>query len=74
MDSAPVVVHRGRPSGGRQVTLHRDGREEVLGVAHSDHELIALLEAAGVVEPDNVLDDPQLVEWRDGPAHDWRAA
>ncbi|MFD3533394.1 hypothetical protein [Streptomyces sp. NPDC058664] len=74
MRSAPIVVHRCNPSGGRQVTMHRDGREEVLGLAHSDHDLIVFLEAAGVIEPANVLDDPQLVEWRGDPSHYWRAA
>ncbi|MFD3719813.1 hypothetical protein [Streptomyces sp. NPDC058674] len=54
--------------------MHRDGREEVLGLAHSDHDLIVFLEAAGVIEPANVLDDPQLVEWRGDPSHYWRAA
>ncbi|MEU9235566.1 hypothetical protein [Streptomyces subrutilus] len=71
MNPAPIVVHRPAPDGGRQVTLHRDGHEEPLGLARSDHDLIVFLEAAGVIEPDNVLDDPQLVEWRGARPHQW---
>ncbi|MFD7094051.1 hypothetical protein [Streptomyces xanthophaeus] len=73
MESVPVVVHRCRPSGGRQVIMHREGREEILGLAHSDRDLIMFLEAVGVIEAENVLDDPQLVEWRGDPAHQWTA-
>lgn len=40
----------------------------VLRLAHSDHDLVVFLEAGGVVDPENVLDDPQLVQWR-GRAH-----
>ncbi|MFF3138821.1 hypothetical protein [Streptomyces mirabilis] len=35
----------------------------VLDLAHSDHDLVVFLEAGGVVDPENVLDDPQLVQW-----------
>ncbi|MEJ8640621.1 hypothetical protein WKI68_02540 [Streptomyces sp. MS1.HAVA.3] len=74
MDSAPIVVHQPSLSGGRRVTMRRQDREEVLGVAYSDHDLIVFLEAAGVVSPNNVLDDPQLVQWNGAGAHEWRAA
>ncbi|MFF9457701.1 hypothetical protein [Streptomyces flaveolus] len=74
MSSAPIVVHRPSLSGGRNVTMRRRGREEVLGTAYSDHDLVGLLEAAGIAEPKKVLDDPRWVEWRDGPAHDFGAA
>ncbi|MFD9520704.1 hypothetical protein [Streptomyces sp. NPDC059979] len=72
MDSA--VVHQPSLSGGRRVTMRRKDQEEVLGVAYSDHDLIIFLEAAGVVSPINVLDDPQLVQWNGAGAHEWRAA
>ncbi|MGW2586347.1 hypothetical protein ACWCYZ_34415 [Streptomyces virginiae] len=74
MNSAPIVVHQAFLGGGRQVTMRRQGREDVLGVAYSDHDLVVFLEAAGVVSPDNVLEDPQLVQWNGEGAHEWRAA
>ncbi|MBT2511332.1 hypothetical protein J7I98_37060 [Streptomyces sp. ISL-98] len=74
MSSAPITVHRPSTSGGRRVTVHRHGRDEILGVAHSDHDLIVFLEAAGIIDPETVLDDPRWVEWRDGRAHQWTAA
>ncbi|MFF0451309.1 hypothetical protein ACFYT4_33900 [Streptomyces sp. NPDC004609] len=69
MKSAPIVVHRPSPSGGRRVTVSRDGRDADLGLAFSDHDVIVFLEAAGVVDPETVLDDPGWVEWRGAPAH-----
>lgn len=74
MTSAPVVVHRPSPSGGRRVSLRRDGHDAFLSTAHSDHDLVVILESAGITDPAHVLDQPQWVEWRDGPAHDFRAA
>ncbi|MBT2529979.1 hypothetical protein J7E91_32630 [Streptomyces sp. ISL-99] len=73
MDGAPIVVHRPSGSGGRRVTLHRHGRDEILGLAFSDHDLVVFLEAAGLIDPNTVLDDPRWVEWRDGPPHRWTA-
>ncbi|MCG8970268.1 hypothetical protein [Streptomyces sp. CL12-4] len=74
MTRAPVVVHRPSPRGGRDVTVHRHGRDEVLGTVYSDHDLVVFLEAAGIADPDAVLDQPRWVEWRDAPAHDFSAA
>ncbi|MET7826986.1 hypothetical protein ABZT23_20155 [Streptomyces sp. NPDC005386] len=74
MSSAPVVVHRPSVSGGRRVSVHRHGRDEILGTTYSDHDLVVFLEAAGIADADAVLDDPRWVEWRDGPAHEWSAA
>ncbi|MFD5065520.1 hypothetical protein [Streptomyces sp. NPDC058394] len=73
MEGALVVVHRPSASGGRLVTLRRYGHEETLGLAHCDHDLIVFLEAAGVVDPESVLDDPRRLEWRGGSAHQWDA-
>ncbi|RDD85052.1 hypothetical protein [Streptomyces parvulus] len=73
MTSAPVVVHRPSPSGGRRVTLRRDGHDMFLGTAHSDHDLVVFLEGAGIDDAARVLDRPQWVEWRDGLPHDFRA-
>jgi len=74
VSSAPIVVHRLSKTGGRRVTMDRHGRDEILGLAHSDHDLVVFLEAAGVVDPDKVLDDPRWVEWRGGRPHQWNAA
>ncbi|PWS51337.1 hypothetical protein DLE01_13140 [Streptomyces sp. FT05W] len=73
MRSAPIVVHRPSAAGGRRVTVHRRGRDEVLGTAYSDHDLVVFLEALGVPDPDGVLNDPKWLEWRDGPDSLWLA-
>ncbi|MFG3498973.1 hypothetical protein [Streptomyces sp. NPDC047928] len=67
---APIVVHRPAADGGRRVTV----RGQILGLAHNDADLIEFLRRAGLEEADMVLDDPQLVEWRGGRAHQWEAA
>lgn len=72
--SAPIIVHRLTGTGGRRVTVHRQGRDEVLGTAYSDHDLVVFLEGAGVAEPEAILDDPKWVEWRGGHAHEFQAA
>lgn len=41
-------------------------RGTILGLAYSDRDLVVFLEAAGVLDPEQVLDDPLWVEWR-GP-------
>ncbi|MFC9891929.1 hypothetical protein [Streptomyces pilosus] len=74
MTNVPIVVHRPSLSGGRRVTVHRHGRDEILGTAYSDHDLVAFLERAGMADPDDLLDQPQWVEWRDGAAHDFSAS
>ena len=68
-----MVVHRLSASGGRLVMLRRHGRERILGLAHSDHDLIVFVEAAGVADPESVLDDPRRLEWRGDCAHQWDA-
>ncbi|MGW7266192.1 hypothetical protein [Streptomyces sp. NPDC054842] len=69
-----IVVHRPSSSGGRRVSVRRDGRDVDLGLAHSDHDLIVFLEAAGLLDPDEILDDPERVEWRGGLPHEWGTA
>ncbi|MDQ0780123.1 hypothetical protein QF026_008589 [Streptomyces aurantiacus] len=51
MTSAPIVVHRPSLSGGRRVTVHSSGRDEILGTAYSDHDLVVFLDGAGVADP-----------------------
>ncbi|MEW2630848.1 hypothetical protein AB0903_04125 [Streptomyces sp. NPDC048389] len=74
MGGAPIVVHRPSPSGGRRVTVHLRDRDEILGTAFSDHDLVVFLEAAGLDDAETVIDDPAWVEWRGGRAHRWTAA
>lgn len=44
--------------------MHANGCERRLGTAHSDHDLVALLSAAGLAAPERVLDDPGVIEWQ----------
>ncbi|WP_069816624.1 hypothetical protein [Streptomyces sp. TP-A0874] len=74
MASAPITVHRPSRRGGRRVTVHSHGRDEILGTAYSDRDLVVFLEDAGVADPETILDDPQWVEWRGGPAHQFEAS
>ncbi|MEU4173286.1 hypothetical protein AB0F46_41415 [Streptomyces sp. NPDC026665] len=73
MGNAPVVVHRPSNTGGRKVTLRSQGHNATLGTAHSDHDLVVFLGAAGITDADDVLDDPQMIDWQGGPAHQWNA-
>lgn len=70
MMSAPIVVHRSAPSGGRAVTING----EMVGHAHDDRDLVEFLRRAGIYDAEHCLDDPQWVEWRGGPAHLYEAA
>ncbi|MFD8939238.1 hypothetical protein ACFV0R_28980 [Streptomyces sp. NPDC059578] len=74
MESAPIVVHRPSPLGGRRVSVHRHGRDEILGLVFSDRDLVVFLEAAGISYPELILDDLAWVEWRGADAHRWNAA
>ncbi|MFF1443450.1 hypothetical protein [Streptomyces sp. NPDC058295] len=74
MESALIVVHRPSERGGRRVSVNRGGQDEILGLAHSDHDLVVFLEAAGLSDPDELLDDPGRVEWRGGRPRQWDAA
>ncbi|MFF0000583.1 hypothetical protein [Streptomyces avermitilis] len=73
MTSAPIVVHQPSRTGGRSVTVHSHGSDEILGTASSDHDLVVFLEGAGVVDPAGGLDEPRWVEWRGGGPHEWSA-
>jgi hypothetical protein len=56
------------------VTVHSHGRDEILGTAYNDHDLIMFLDAAGVQDPRQILDDERWIDWRGGRAHQWSAA
>lgn len=66
-----IVVHRPSRTGGRRVTVQSHGRDEILGTAYSDQDLVVFLEAVGIADPEAILDDPQRVEWRGGHAHEF---
>ncbi|MEV5546595.1 hypothetical protein AB0L35_10800 [Streptomyces sp. NPDC052309] len=56
-------------------TIHEQpDLHEILGTAHSEHDLLVFLEGAGIADPEAILDDLRWVEWRGGPAHQYSAA
>ncbi|WP_394425641.1 hypothetical protein [Streptomyces sp. SGAir0957] len=71
MRESLFVVHWPSSSGGRRVTVRSDGWDQVLGTAYSDHDLVVFLEGAGVADPEAVLDDPEWVQWRGRPPHEF---
>lgn len=70
MAPAPIVVHQPSPTGGRRVT----SRGQILGLAHSDADVIEFLRRAGLPDGEGLLDDPAWVKWRGGRAHHYEAA
>ncbi|MGW6215822.1 hypothetical protein [Streptomyces sp. NPDC055109] len=74
MTSASIVIHPLSPAGGRRVSMHSCGRDRILGTAYSDHDLVVILESAGIDHPEDVLDDPRWTTWRGGHAHQWSGA
>ncbi|MFF8646609.1 hypothetical protein [Streptomyces sp. NPDC015345] len=51
--------------------MHNNGRDEILGTAYNDHDLV---EGVGVADPEAIWDDPHWMEWRGSPAHEFSAA
>lgn len=70
MGSAPIIVHPPLGTGGRRVTA----RGRILGLAHSDTDVVEFLRRAGLPDADLLLDDPAWVKWRGGRAHHYEAA
>lgn len=70
MASAPIVVHPPLGTSGRRVTA----RGQILGLAHSDADVIEFLRRAGLEDAEGLLDDPSWVKWRGGRAHHYEAA
>ncbi|MFI2780255.1 hypothetical protein [Streptomyces sp. ALB3] len=68
--SAPIVIHRPSPSGGRRVTI----RDQIAGLAHDDRDVEEFIRRAGLPDAGRLLDDPDWVEWRGGRAHQYQAA
>ncbi|MDQ0578674.1 hypothetical protein QF030_000852 [Streptomyces rishiriensis] len=48
--------------------MHSLGRDETLGTAYSDHDVMVVLKGAGIRDPDSILDDDRWIEWRGGRA------
>ncbi|WP_039631333.1 hypothetical protein [Streptomyces sp. 769] len=67
MGSAPIVVHRLSPSGGRRVTI----RDAIVGVAYRDGDVEEFLRVAGLGDTEDLLDDDRWVEWRGDAPHEW---
>ncbi|MCX5439591.1 hypothetical protein OHO83_17525 [Streptomyces sp. NBC_00569] len=70
MASAPIVVHALLGTGGRRVAA----RGQILGLAHSDRDVVEFLRRAGLEDAESLLDDPMWVTWRGGRAHHYEAA
>lgn len=70
MDQAPIVMHPPSRTGGRRVTA----RGQILGLAHSDHDVVEFLRRAGLGNAEPLLDDPAWVKWQGGRAHHYEAA
>ncbi|MGW7276042.1 hypothetical protein ACWGH5_36700 [Streptomyces sp. NPDC054864] len=68
--AAPVTVHPSKGTGGRRVTV----RGQIVGLAHSDADVVEFLRAAGLPDAEGLLDDPAWVKWRGGGAHEYEAA
>lgn len=70
MERAPILVHRISPSGGRRVVIRIRGVDTVLGVAHSDADLIEFLRRLDLTDPEElVLGDSPAIGWQGGQPH-----
>lgn len=49
-------------------------RDEILGLAYDDADLVEFLRRVGLPDGERILDDPQWIEWRGGRAHEYQAA
>lgn len=74
MASAPIVVHRLSPSGGRRVTARARDVEQILGVAYNDRDVLEFLAESASMAAPPLLDQPHWVEWRGGRPHQWATA
>ncbi len=74
MATPPITIHAPTPSGARPVTVHVNNRDERLGLAHSDHDLIVFLADAGLADPKRILDNRAVVQWQGAEAHQYKAA
>ncbi|MFJ6316121.1 hypothetical protein ACIQJW_08575 [Streptomyces californicus] len=68
--AAPIVIHHPSPTGGRRVII----RGQIVGLAHTDADVVEFLRRAGLPDALDLLDQPDWVEWRGGRAHHYEAA
>ncbi|MDX2731082.1 MULTISPECIES: hypothetical protein [Streptomyces] len=73
MATPPITIHAPTPSGARPVTVHVNNRDERLGLAHSDNDLIVFLADAGLADPKRILDNRAVVQWQGAEAHQYKA-
>ncbi|KOT94462.1 hypothetical protein ADK70_12305 [Streptomyces rimosus subsp. pseudoverticillatus] len=64
---ARIVIQEPSPTGGRRVRV--DG--QILGLAHSDRDVVEFLRRAGLPDAEPLLNDSAWVEWRGGQPHDY---
>lgn len=69
MTRAPIIVHPPLGTGGRRVTI----RGQIVGLAHSDADVVEFMRRAGLEDGHLYLDDARLVFWRGGRAHHYEA-
>ncbi|MFE6840442.1 hypothetical protein ACFVFI_37180 [Streptomyces sp. NPDC057705] len=74
MEHAPILVHRISPSGGRRVVIRVRGVDTVLGVAHSDADLIEFLRRIDLPDADDLVrGDSEAIAWQGGRPHVYEA-
>ncbi|OKK22241.1 hypothetical protein AMK16_03460 [Streptomyces sp. CB00455] len=74
MEHAPIVVHPVSASGGRRVTIRIQGHDTILGVAHSDADVIEFLRRIELPDPDElVLGDSAAIGWKVDAPHVYEA-
>lgn len=66
--AAPVVVHQHFGGGGRHVSV----RGEVVGVARSVADVLAVVRRVGIVLGHEEARTTPLIEWRGGGADAWQ--
>ncbi|MEX2980712.1 hypothetical protein [Streptomyces sp. C36] len=71
--AAPVSVHKLDAGGGRHVVVRRQGVDHSLGLAYNDADVVEFLRRAGLPDAEELLDDPEVVEWTGSPPHEWTA-
>ncbi|WUX58805.1 hypothetical protein OG522_06580 [Streptomyces sp. NBC_01431] len=65
---SPIVVHPPLGTGGRRVVV----RNQIVGIAYDDRELIELLRRTGLELAEALVDsDSPMMEWRGGQPHDY---
>ncbi|KOT28077.1 hypothetical protein ADK84_37510 [Streptomyces sp. NRRL WC-3701] len=60
-----------RASSSRSPARRAAGGGQILGLAHSDRDVVEFLRRAGLPDAEPLLDDPAWVEWRGGQPHDY---